>query len=79
MNDFTKDELAILKHVLNINPDGYRDPGLLNKIQSLIDNHCEHESNGVTYFEYPSDMTLTEALEQSQPSEKCKHCGEFYR
>ena len=43
MNDFTREELAVLKHSLNTNVDGYKDPGLLNKLQSMIDNYCEHE------------------------------------
>lgn len=43
MNYFTIEELAVLKHALNTNIDGYKDPYLLNKIQSLIENYCEHE------------------------------------
>jgi len=51
MNDFTKEELSILyrslNHMLEINyfiqPSSFE---LLNKIQSLIDNYCEHENGG---------------------------------
>jgi hypothetical protein len=44
MNDFTKEELEELvmwsKHLAGYNP------ALLNKIQSLIDNYCDHEDGG---------------------------------
>lgn len=43
MNDFTKEELKELlmwsNHLAGCNPS------LLNKIQSMIDNYCEHGSN----------------------------------
>ena len=50
MNDFTKEELAMLVLELNIairnwgEAKEYQDyPRLKNKIQSMIDNYCEHE------------------------------------
>ena len=49
MNDFTKEELAVLKHSLNTNVDGYKDPGLLNKLQSMIDNYCDHEWENICH------------------------------
>lgn len=53
MNDFTREELETLlcglSHLNEVNPDG--EVILKNKIQSLIDIHCEHQqtyySNGV--------------------------------
>ncbi len=49
MNDFTKEELErILEGVtwwLDGDSDLYSEV-LINKIQSMIDNYCEHECNG---------------------------------
>ena len=73
MNDFTKEELAVLKHVLNTNIDGYKDPCLLNKIQSLLDNYCEHETDKEIYSIRNSRLGAEKMIN------KCKHCGEFYR
>lgn len=42
MNDFTKEELEnILNGNVELYPHTHID--LRNKIQSMIDNHCEHE------------------------------------
>ncbi len=46
MNDFTKEELNILRAAMGeilFFPETKR---VINKIQSLIDNYCEHECNG---------------------------------
>lgn len=46
MNDFTKEELYFLRdyttHFIN-NYDSENAPEVLDKIQSMIDNYCEHE------------------------------------
>lgn len=46
MNDFTKEELSLiqyaLKHTLNSGPCPIEMEYILEKIQSLIDNYCEH-------------------------------------
>lgn len=54
MNDFTKEELTILFLELNIairhwgEAEEYKDyPILKDKIQSMIDNYCEHEANNL--------------------------------
>ena len=51
MNDFTKEELESIKNAmgcLNINKilkgKVPTDVELINKIQSMIDNYCEHEN-----------------------------------
>ena len=48
MNDFTKEELEYLYQFLTIAIESYQEPGktyeLRDKLQSLIDNYCEHES-----------------------------------
>lgn len=70
MNDFTKDELHRLYSLTKIF-DGEAIVPLRNKIQSMIDNYCEHEvitsdmkecqaicvfnENGKTYFTLDSD------------------------
>jgi len=43
MNDFTKEELMDLKRAV-LWVDHEHDELLANKIQSMIDNYCEHES-----------------------------------
>lgn len=43
MNDFTKEELKnILNGEVTLYPHTYQE--LVNKIQSMIDNYCEHQS-----------------------------------
>lgn len=42
MNDFTKEELNILKAALGEILFFSETPRLLNKIQSMIDNYCDH-------------------------------------
>ena len=46
MNDFTKEELIEIKIALQDKEINYKyEYGeLINKIQSLIDNYCEHEN-----------------------------------
>jgi hypothetical protein len=50
MNDLTKDELLFLNKTLQWIIINHRELNstfeLQEKIQSLIDNYCEHESNG---------------------------------
>ena len=77
MNDFTIGELAILKHVLNVNSDGYKDPELLNKLQTLIDNYCEHE--WISYAQPLSCASFNSELEAAIRETKCKKCGVEYK
>lgn len=68
MNDFTKEELEYFLMVMK--PFHFlwkHDPlELENKLQSMIDNYCEHEGSGIEYLSYP-------------PQQKCKKCGEYFR
>ena len=70
MNDFTKEELVMLKNLTRQHVNQFRENSdcieLMEKIQSLIDNYCEHESNGEMRLSYPGQW-------------KCKKCGEFYK
>lgn len=67
MNDFTKEELKeLLKWKYE---DCYKNPcdqkiidPLINKIQSIIDNYCEHENT-----KFIMDVGI----------DKCTKCGEF--
>ena len=47
MNDFTKDELKQICQFFNIAIEDFQEPestyDLRDKIQSMIDNYCEHE------------------------------------
>lgn len=74
MNDFTKEELQVIlklistyDRILNMNNEKlFEDEKYIsNKILSMIDNYCGHESDGKIY--------------ELQPEYKCKKCGEFYR
>ena len=61
MNDFTKEELSKLRDAW-VNYD-YCDDELESKIQSLIDNYCEHE-----YMTFLQDHNNEPFLE------KCMKC-----
>jgi hypothetical protein len=43
MNDFTKEELEELRYCVTFTHGDAN--GLADKIQSLIDNYCEHKNN----------------------------------
>lgn len=43
MNDFTKEELKELLSALSVFSGSPRGISLFHKIQSLIDNYCDHE------------------------------------
>lgn len=62
MNDFTKDELECFLATLDKVYIAHRTVSqdeLQNKLQSLIDNYCEHEPEGDWHVAV----------------DKCKHCG----
>lgn len=67
MNDFTKEELKQIREGMD---DVYRVescPDLMIKVQSLIDNYCEHEN----------DIRFN-ALPESGSVKMCKICQRFY-
>ena len=72
MNDFTKEELETIrddiKHEMSISALANHDfnRNMLNKVERMIDNYCEHVSDGLIYTSNP-------------PKLKCKKCGEFYK
>ena len=78
MNDFTKEELHIIHYwgldrLENVGLPFFTEEGHLNlymKIQSMIDNYCEHEKDNISYSSCPlgTDMIF-----------QCKKCREFYR
>ena len=53
MNEFTKDELCILFKCVRLSERDYGECSDLDnvkfKIQSMIDNYCEHENAGQDY------------------------------
>lgn len=66
MNDFTKEELENLANCVgeytSTCSKGYHDliyPELYNKIQSMIDNYCEHDGE----------------IGKDYPAEKCMKCN----
>lgn len=88
MNDFTKEELTILFLELNIairhwgEAKEYKNyPVLRDKLQSMINNYCEHEPDGNSYC--PGlYKKLTSGLNLSSTDllrfKKCIKCEEFY-
>ena len=87
MNDFTKEELEKLRDGLNYavgNPYGFTADSiypLYDKIKSLIENYCEHESDEHCYYPDGIKCTdfLTYACSESPCFLKCKKCKELYK
>jgi len=74
MNDFTKDDLYMLRRaVINLykidDKDSIESP-LYKKIQSMIDNYCEHESNGIRYAVIK--LRSTDERDYEYKCSKCK-------
>ena len=67
MNDFTKEELEKLRYAIT-NYD-YCDDKLNDKIQSMIDNYCEHEFDMTDWVNDSSGCRWYE----------CKKCEGRYR
>ena len=77
MNDFTKDELLHLRHTLHF--ANIHDWEIGKKIQSMIDNYCEHhESDRYDYFKIAENEMLMDVLKKRKPDLKCKKCGALY-
>lgn len=49
MNDFTKEELEYLFNIVLYQSAENSNEKVINKIQSLIDNYCEHEEDTHCY------------------------------
>lgn len=87
MNNFTKEELELLKNYIYRNykelPEKYwpkEDYDLFIKLQTMIDNYCEHESDGYAYYKSGvkcSDFLLY-ASSESACMLKCKKCLELF-
>lgn len=71
MNDFTKEELesiiTTIKSLRVYTEIENWDEDLLEKIQSMIDNYCEHE-NDIRFNAYPVDGSI----------KMCTKCQGFY-
>ena len=83
MNDFTKEELKVIMEMYKNGIPGTYIEGmghLIIKIQSMIDNYCEHESDGYTYYKSGDRWTdfLVYACSNSPCLLKCKKCGELF-
>jgi len=86
MNDFTKEELELIAEC--VEADFYRTNWartmydlLITKIQSMIDDYCEHESDEHCYYPDGIKCTdfLTYACSESPCFLKCKKCKELYK
>ena len=67
MNDFTKKELQEIYNGLDDYPEI-----IYLKLQSMIENYCEHEANKEIYSIRNSRLGAEKMIN------KCKKCGEFY-
>ncbi len=71
MNDLTKEELQTIQELIAWGDDAYDPPSeriklVQEKVQSMIDNYCDHESDGICYLSYP-------------PQYRCNKCCKYYR
>lgn len=88
MNNFTKEELENLNIMLKrVQKDCYTYEfhlldSLSCKIQSMIDNYCEHEceheSDGYDYFKIGEDELLMDVLKTRKHQLKCRKCKRIY-
>ncbi len=83
MNDFTKEELQhIYDGLWMLGKLGWEKTDLTycKKIGAMIDNHCEHESDGYVY--YKSGVKCTDFLiyvsSDSPCLLKCKKCSQLF-
>ena len=73
MNDFTKEELADLKDYINYavshsyGPTADKVDTIYNKIQSMIDNYCEHEWK----LTFESSFTVSGSIIKGIYCQKC--------
>ena len=79
MDNFTKNELALLLDAINFwnmqTDEAIKEEVLLScKIESMIDNYCEHESSAL------GDAGLISSCDGDINNPlKCTKCGELYR
>lgn len=53
MNDFTKEELETILHALDyydVETFSVNMPSVMTRIACMINNYCEHESDGLLYY-----------------------------
>lgn len=59
MNDFTKKELEMIHYDLVRNESPWQcGKTIINKIQSMIDNYCEHQKNVWPLYTSSGDMPV---------------------
>ena len=56
MNDFTKEELKFISDLLTYQSSENMNEELRDKVDSMIDNYCEHEPG---YYVTPDENILT--------------------
>lgn len=92
MNNFTIEELKFILAILDewyevhyskeTKEDNilYRSCCISDKLQSMLDNYCEHESDGYCY--YKSGTRCTDFLLYASPDSacllKCKKCNKLF-
>lgn len=78
MNEFTKEELYYLLRRIDTIPIKSRlhiDQELEEKIQSMIDNYCDHKDIDRTSFNF---TIRDEKLGIFSYLTKCENCGKYY-
>ncbi len=75
MNDFTKEELIMLKRLTLQHFNQFRQNSdcieLLSKIQPMIDNYCEHDTEDLVYHQWFDS--------EKHNCKLCIKCKQFYR
>lgn len=82
MNDFTKEELKELMYGLYCMSKLDRNmvnPNLYEKIESIIDNYCEHESDGKDYYPGLYDKVCSSDEIRAIDLNRVKKCIKCYR
>ena len=79
MNDFTKEELAVIHLAIIRDMDQFArilktSPSMLalrDKIESMLDNYCEHEDDGLIYHQWFGN--------EKYNCKYCIKCRTYYR
>lgn len=84
MNEFTLQELEEIIYLIQERESLYGAYGRCNlhdKVLNMIDNYCEHESDGYCYYKSGIKATdfLAYASSESACYLKCKKCMELYK
>jgi hypothetical protein len=81
MNDFTKEELEAIHYDLVRNKNPWQcGETIINKIQTMIDNYCEHSNASIDICEHTREgYSYMDTVDgELKIKNKCAKCGKFY-